>query len=330
MAAGLLIIGALPAQRCGPAAASSTSGMTRKKKAAPARKTSGRNKAGTGSLIRFLKSAGASALAAFGAASCAIHPQLRDWPGLDQVLAKLEWPQAPSAVAPPSAPVNGYVQTSFAQCPQFFPGKPPVVPAAYTLRELCFSSFAILHSGQTKTPVFVAERLNRRALQAGQGLPRTDKFYAEGRLPASERAELADYRGSGYSRGHMAPAGDMADEQGMAQSFSLANMVPQNQVHNGGPWNQIEGDTRKYVQRAAGDVYVFTGPVFATRPPTIGQGRVAVPSHLFKLVYDATTRRSWVHWQANDAATKAGPPISYEEFVRRTGMHLLPALAPSS
>lgn len=311
--------------------ASSTSGMTRKKKAVSTRKSTSRNRTGQGSIQRFLKSAAASALAAFGVASCAINPQLREWSGLEQVLATLEWPQAPAASAPSApAPVNGYVQTSFAQCPQFFPGKPPIVPAAYTQRELCFSAFAILHSGQTKTPVFVAQRLNRRSLQEGQGLKRTDKFYAEARLPSSERAELADYRGSGYSRGHMAPAGDMASEQGMAQSFSLANMVPQNQVHNGGPWNQIEGDTRKYVLRASGDVYVFTGPIYAARPAAIGAGKVAVPSHLFKVVFDATTRRSWVHWQANNAATKAGAPISYEEFVRRTGLHLLPLLTPGS
>ncbi|WP_341666803.1 DNA/RNA non-specific endonuclease [Alcaligenes sp. SDU_A2] len=299
--------------------------MSRKKKTVARKRSSSRKTAGHSGFRRFIRSTLASALVAFGAASCAIDPQLREWAGLDQVLARIEWPLPSADVSPPAVPVNGYVQTSFAQCTQFFPGKPPVVPAAYTMRELCFSDFAILHSGQTKTPVFVAQRLNRRMVQAAQSIKRTDKFYAEARLPASERAELSDYRGSGYSRGHMAPAGDMSSEQGMAQSFSLANMVPQNQIQNGGPWNQIEGDTRKYVLRAAADVYVFTGPVYAAGPATIGDGRVAVPSHVFKLVYDAATRRSWVHWQANDAGAKVGPPISYAEFVRRTGMHLLPS-----
>ncbi|MNU04760.1 hypothetical protein D3C72_2493090 [compost metagenome] len=52
---------------------------------------------------------------------------------------------------------------------------------------------------------------------------------------------------------------------------------------------------------------------------------MAVPSHLFKVVYDAATGRSWVHWQANSPNTTAGAPISYDEFQRRTGMQLLPA-----
>lgn len=223
--------------------------------------------------------------------------------------------------------VSGYTQTTFSQCPQFFPHKPPAVPSAPALRELCFSAFAILHSGQTRTPVFVAQRLNRRMLRQAPAVSRTDRFYAEARLPKSERAELSDYRNSGYSRGHMAPAGDMHNDDAMAQSFSLANMVPQDQTHNAGAWNRIEQDTRKYIMRAAGDVYVFTGPVYDERPRTIGEGRIGVPRYLYKLVYDANAERAWVHWHENSPATRAGRPISYDEFVRRTGLRLLPGVA---
>jgi endonuclease G len=221
------------------------------------------------------------------------------------------------------------VTTDFPQCRQFFPdGQAPILIAgtASELRELCFSSFAILHSGVSKTPVFVVERLNRNTLAQAKGLKRTDKFYAEARLPRPERAELGDYSNSSYSRGHMAPAANMPSAESMAQSFSLANMVPQDQRHNSGAWNKIEEDTRKYVMRAQGDVFVFTGPIFGVQPATIGANQVHVPEVLFKLVYDAQTGRSWAHWQQNSPQQQSIKPISYAELVTRTGLHLLPGI----
>ncbi len=71
----------------------------------------------------------------------------------------------------------------------------------------------------------------------------------------------------------MAPAGDMHTAEAMAQSFSLANMVPQDQRQNAGPRNKIEADTRKYIMCARGDVCVFTGPVYTAWSETIGAGR---------------------------------------------------------
>lgn len=271
----------------------------------------------------FLRALIVSATASFTVASCALNPQLRETAALEPILQQLGVGGLYTA-APVAAPSGEYVQTRFTGCPQFFPGDRPIVPVGPALRELCYDAFAILHSGSTKTPVFVAQRLNRQVLRQARAVERTDRFFADARLPGSERAELDDYRHSGYSRGHMAPAGDMHTADAMAQSFSLANMAPQDQRHNGGDWSKIENDTRKYVMRAQGDVYVFTGPVYAGQPARIGGG-VAVPTHLFKLVHDAASGRSWVHWQANSPEGQAGRPISYEAFVRRTGMHLLPA-----
>jgi endonuclease G len=215
----------------------------------------------------------------------------------------------------------------FSGCRQFFAGgEAPIVPTAPLLRELCYDDFAILHSGETRTPVFVAQRLNRKKIQDARGEQRTDKFFADARLPRRERAELEDYKGSGYSRGHMAPAADMPNPTAMSQSFSLANTVPQNQKQNAGPWSKIERDTRRYVLRAQGDVYVITGPVFGASSPVIGPNRVRVPTHFFKLVYDSSERRAWAHWQANAGDASAAAPISYAELTKRINMALLPAL----
>lgn len=294
--------------------------VTRRKRS-PSRRPSGRAR----NTSRFFKAFSSSAVLAFSVASWFLYP---DWQTTVSPTSLLsEWAafhQAPTAaLVPPSGDI---AQTNFAQCRQFFPGQqPPAVPARPALRELCFDSFAILHDGGTKTPVFAVQRLTRTMLDQARAIERTDRFYAEARLPKHERAELTDYRSSGFSRGHMAPAGDMHTPEAMAQSFSLANMVPQDQTQNAGAWSRIEQDTRKYVMRTRGPVYIFTGPVYGPEPRRVGAGGVAVPDYLFKLVHDAGTGRSWVHWQANHADAVAGRPISYDQFVEWTGLHLLPS-----
>ena len=153
------------------------------------------------------------------------------------------------------------------------------------------------------------------------------------KLPSRERATLEDYKGSGFDRGHMAPAADMPTAAANDQSFSLANMVPQARINNQRTWAGIEKDTRRYVRRANGPVYVFTGPVYAGDPAsgavrTIGPGRVWVPTHLFKLVYDPTANRAWAHWVENTDEARAGKPITYKELVERTGIEFLPGFEP--
>lgn len=60
---------------------------------------------------------------------------------------------------------TGQAAENFAACPQFFAnGKPPVLSHGPSDRAMCYDSFAILHSGQSKTPVYVAEKLNRAVM----------------------------------------------------------------------------------------------------------------------------------------------------------------------
>lgn len=230
-------------------------------------------------------------------------------------------------------------RADFSQCPQFFPGgAAPAMPqsAPGLQRQLCFDAFAVLHSGRTKTPLYTVERLNRAQLLDARDEQRTDRFYEEARLPSAHRARLEDYRAGlsadgtvlRFDRGHMAPAANMPTAQAMAQSFSLANMVPQAPQNNRRTWARIESDTRKYVMRARGDVYVFTGPVFAVQPPLLGPGRVAVPRSLFKLVYDERANRAWAHWVDNTDDARASAPLSYEELRQRTGIEFLPGRKP--
>ncbi|GAA4015978.1 DNA/RNA non-specific endonuclease [Actimicrobium antarcticum] len=225
-----------------------------------------------------------------------------------------------------AATSSAATSADFSKCRQLFAGGalPVLKNASMAPRALCYDNFAVLHSGRSRTPIYVAERLNKDNLD--NKITRGTRFFADARLPSGERAELADYKQSGFDRGHMAPAGDMATDAAMAQSFSLANMVPQATINNRKPWAAIEKATRNYVLRASGDVYVITGPVFDIRPATIGANRVWVPQSLFKLVYDPATRRAWVHWLDNTDDARVGKPISYEELVRRTGIDFMPGI----
>lgn len=225
------------------------------------------------------------------------------------------------------------VAEDFSACTHFFANaKPPVVAPRPTNRALCYDAFAILHSGESKTAVFVAEKLNRTSV-ADAGERRTNNFFADARLRSSERATLDDYKGSGFDRGHMAPAGDMPSPQAMAQSFSLANMVPQAPEHNRGVWaKSVEMTTRKYAARTTGDVYVITGPIFVpsiAQSPSIGGNQVRIPKYLFKLVYDQNKNRAWAHWHENKNTTRGSKPISYAELVKRTGITFLPGVIPN-
>ena len=248
----------------------------------------------------------------------------------DEKQSSVTAPPASSVASKPSTAEPVADNSAFAACRDQFPDGRVLqlasISAQWAARALCSDGFAVLYSGRTKTPLVVAERLNRSRLQKASGLERTDKFYADARVPSSQRATLADYQGSGYDRGHLAAAANQYTPSGMAQSFALTNMVPQDPTHNRKLWAKLEADIRKYVQRAGGDVFVFTGATFADGQSRIGSGQVWVPSHLFKLIYDASTQRAWAYVLPNHPDAQMQKPIDYAEFVAQTQWHLLAGL----
>ena len=60
----------------------------------------------------------------------------------------------------------------------------------------------------------------------------------------------------------MASATSMPIPNAMAQTFSLANTVPQSPEQNSEHWTTTVSDTRQCASRSKGDVCVITGPVF--------------------------------------------------------------------
>ena len=86
----------------------------------------------------------------------------------------------------------------------------------------------------------------------------------------------------------MSPSGDMPDLSSQQESFSLANIIPQSPCNNEVIWEQIESAVRGYVS-AGNEVFVVTGPIYEGQTiATIGNG-VAVPTRIFKAIYNPQT-----------------------------------------
>lgn len=213
-------------------------------------------------------------------------------------------------------------------CPQHFAaGDAPDLlnqRLAAQTRALCYGGYAVLHSGVTRTPLYAAEHLTRERVEAAHAIQRHGTFHADPNLPPEERAELADYARSGYDRGHMAPSADMPDTEQQAQSFSLANMIPQNPESNRDLWSDIEAAMRALARRQ-GEIYVVSGPIYRGDRIERLNGRVLVPTHVFKAVYDPATGQAGAYLVPN-AAGDAWTPLSIRQLQDLTGIDVFPAL----
>jgi endonuclease G len=210
---------------------------------------------------------------------------------------------------------------------QFVGGIAPVLVnprLAQQTKPLCFHAFAVLASGITRTPLYSAEHLTADRIGAAHGVRRVNLFHPEGRLPSEQRAEISDYARSGYDRGHMAPSGDMPDEESQAESFSLANMVPQAPKLNRGVWEEIEHAVRDLALRE-GSLYVVTGPLFRGQDLQALKGRVLVPSDTYKAVYDPARQGAGAY-----VCTNTNEPVCHEvsvaELQQFSGIDPFPAL----
>ena len=226
--------------------------------------------------------------------------------------------------------VPGAAQAAASACPEHHAGgvAPDILrPAlAAETRELCFEEYSLLYSGISRTPLAAAEHLTRARIEEAEGLRREGAFHEEERLPPDQRARLGDYARSGFDRGHMAPAGDMATPEGQAESFSLANMVPQDPGSNRCLWERIESAVRD-LALAEGEVWVLTGPIFQGEELERLNHRVLVPTSLYKAVY-LPSRQAAAAYVAPNAPGTAWRAVSLAELRDLTGLDAFPRLAP--
>jgi endonuclease G, mitochondrial len=179
-------------------------------------------------------------------------------------------------------------------------------------------------SGVSRTPLTSAEHLTHARIEAARRLERENAFHDEDQLPPGQRARLSDYAGSGFDRGHAAPSGDMSAPEAQQESFSLANMVPQDPGSNRCLWEGIESAVRALTVRA-GEVWVVTGPIFEGENLRSLDGRVLVPTSLFKAI-DLPSRGQAGAYVAPNAPGMDWRTVSLRDLRDLVGIEVMPTL----
>jgi endonuclease G len=149
--------------------------------------------------------------------------------------------------------------------------------------------FIIKHKGYTlsynsnyKQANWVAYLLTRE--EVVNRFKRGDFFAPDPFIPGTDFT--FDYLKSGYDRGHLAPAADMAfSYETMLESFYYSNMSPQLPRFNRGSWKKLEIQARQWATEYD-SLYIVTGPIFeanASKLKFIGKNKIVVPTSFFKV-----------------------------------------------
>lgn len=152
-----------------------------------------------------------------------------------------------------------------------------------------YKGFVVKYDPTHRIPAFVIHRVTPHQLSDSSGIKakRSNRFWVDQNRLGSKSATSADYRKSGFDRGHHAPAGDFVYSQQLKdESFVYTNISPQKPGLNRGPLAKIERQIREKVEACKCNAYVVTGTHFEVGPEnTIGDNQVGVPSHIYKLAY---------------------------------------------
>lgn len=181
--------------------------------------------------------------------------------------------------------------------------------------------FALGYSETHEQAIWVQYRLTAKQNRTRRA-ERLDEFFEDPAIQTGS-AQLSDYSGSGYHRGHLAPAADMKySPVAMRESFLLSNITPQHPEFDSGIWVDLEKFVR-YTVNVEQAVTVITGPIFTSSDSTIGANQVTVPSAYYKVIYDETPPRKMIgfilpHKPSDAPIVTFAVPV--DEVERRTSL----------
>ncbi|MEL6988898.1 MAG: DNA/RNA non-specific endonuclease, partial [Bacteroidota bacterium] len=159
------------------------------------------------------------------------------------------------------------------------------LPTESSLQVIHHRYYSLAYSEKHEQAKWVAYELSRDQLNQPK-VPRAKRFETDYDVHGRS-AYHRDYSGSGYTRGHLAPAADMAFNQtAMEESFLMSNMSPQERPFNNGIWRELEEQTRDWARKFK-HLYIVVGPVFNEIRTKIGkETKVSVPEKFYKVILD--------------------------------------------
>ena len=195
-----------------------------------------------------------------------------------------------------------------------------------------YTGYTVSYDEVSRIPVWVAYELTED--EANGTIGRDGKSFRPDENAKVIQADNYDYRGSGWSRGHMAPAGDFKwDDLAMWDTFYYTNCCPQDERLNNGSWNALENRVRNWA-RQFGSVFVVTGPIIGqNQGGRIGSHGVVVPDAFFKaiLVYSKEIYHGISFVMFNNSTPQRLPDchLSINDLETLTGLDLFPTLDDS-
>ncbi len=145
--------------------------------------------------------------------------------------------------------------------------------------------FALSYKERHEQPEWTAHVLKKDMVE-NKDFYRHSIYYEDPKV-SSKSATHYDYRGSGYERGHLVPAGDMRfDSTAMVETFFMSNMSPMLRQFNNGIWRELEIQVRNWTYRTD-SLYVISGPILMPNIGNIGNSnKITIPSAFYKVILD--------------------------------------------
>jgi endonuclease G len=143
------------------------------------------------------------------------------------------------------------------------------------------TNYSLSYNEKHEQAEWVLYRLTKKQLTNDD---RKRPYFIEDSKVKTKSADWKNYRGSGFDRGHLCPAGDRRfSEYAYNETFYTSNISPQNAAFNAGVWNDLEKQVRYWCKKY-GSIYVITGGVLENNLPSIGDEDVSVPNYFYKII----------------------------------------------